>query len=468
MSSKKPSLPLFVRRITSDGAEQKATTADIRALTAWKNGKQLKGDARRVAPPVEGEPKLPRDVAEEKGVDVRFLTPLDTITLVGGGIKGRRLVEVSSTHVVPPLLKSFFSLPSITEVIQLHFDQVLNPTERQQMGDILSGSDEIDFAALGQFLLHIVQASVADAGDLVLRISRALGRCMARAMTRDTVLALFLLVLLLVPVILLRGTRAPDAPDDLDPVEPENADTAFQAAVGLVGSGFKIAGRASGRLLGYNAPTDGSLDTGGEDTGDEPPTGPIFGFGFISADKTESEGYFETKLAAHPRIVSLGNAARPFVIAPGKDNATDGIQAVYEAMTAAFIEQDDSLKDEATFFGHLLAWTCTKEITPGNLQALNVAGRSIVKKKTDEDLNQFLQLVTRPPVESVKFSPTSTKKLDSSEMEDVVAIFNATGEDLSGTALANVLGRRADLIGGVHDPLRSVFGPSPMLSLGAV
>ena len=29
------------------------------------------------------------------------------------------------------------------------------------MGDILSGSDENDFAALGQFLLYIVQASVA-------------------------------------------------------------------------------------------------------------------------------------------------------------------------------------------------------------------------------------------------------------------------------------------------------------------
>ena len=113
------------------------------------------------------DPVFPRKVSDQKGVDVRFLTPLDKITLVGGST-AFSTVEFTSTHVVPPLLKSFFSIDLIEMVIQRHFDQVLNPTMRQQMGDILSGSDEIDFAALGQFLLYIVQ--VLPTLPLLLRI----------------------------------------------------------------------------------------------------------------------------------------------------------------------------------------------------------------------------------------------------------------------------------------------------------
>ena len=296
-------------------------------------------------------------------------------------------------------------------------------------------------------------------------------------MSPDTLVALFLLVHLLMPILLLPSPIAPDSPDNFGPYDPNDLDSydpdadsdtsvqaAWQATVGLVGSGFKTFGRFGGRLLGYT-PTNGSLDTGGA------PTGRFFGFG--TANKNESAAYFVRELAGNPRIKALGKAAEPFVISPGKDKeAVDGIQAVYEAMTTALIEQDRSLSDEATFFGHLLAWRCTGTITASNLQTLNGAGERLITKETDEDLNRFLALVNQPRVQDAEFSPVLAETVDpSSIMEEVIDIFNATDahetDRLSDAEFENVLVSRSALVATLTDPL-SLFGPSPMLSLGAI
>ena len=304
-------LPGYVRLLrlgegTGDGNEVKADLADTQALKDWKNGVVV-GDGNRTVKITNPTKPLPRNVETNRGIDTRFLTPLDRGRLVGGE-KAEYSVAFSSTHVVPPLLKSFFGLSQIKRVIWHHFDQVLNPTVRQQMGDILSGSDGGEFAALGQFLLQVVQASLADAGPFFTGVSGALGRCMgrtARSMSRDVVIALFLLVLVV---------ERSDTPEALEPFDDwrsipptgdgnrERADTireAMSTVVRLV-SGFVAPGVWYGRPIA----SAGSLDTGGP---------PRSGFLF-SANEKESVGFFETELATNSHIQALGRAAGAFVI----------------------------------------------------------------------------------------------------------------------------------------------------------
>ena len=217
--------------------------------------------------------------------------------------------------------------------------------------------------------------------------------------------------------------------------------------------------------FGQETASSGSLDTGGGD----PPAG--WFWAFIQQMKTNRRptlcvSWYES------RIEALGKAAEPFVISPGKDKeAVDGIRAVYEAMTAELIKQNESLADEATFFGHLLAWRCTGTITAKNLQKLNGAGHKVVEKEDGSTLRAFLELVNQPRVRKSEFSPVLAETVDpSSIMEEVIDIFNATdaheADRLSDAKFENVLESRSALVATLTDPL-SVFGPSPMLSLGA-
>ena len=143
-----------------------------------------------------------------------------------------------------------------------------------------------------------------------------------------------------------------------------------------------------------------------------------------------------------------------------------------EAYLTVCYASAESLADEATFFGHLLAWRCTGTITAKNLQKLNGAGHKVVEKEDGSTLRAFLELVNQPRVQDAEFSPVLAETVDpSSSMEEVIGIFNATdaheADRLSDADFENVLKSRSALVDTLTDPL-SLFGPSPMLSLGAI
>ena len=167
------------------------------------------------------------------------------------------------------------------------------------------------------------------------------------------------------------------------------------------------------RLVKTRLPS-GSLDTGGD-----PPAGWLFGFN--TADENESAAYFVRELVNESRIKALGEAAEPFVIAPEKDKeAVDGIRAVYEAMTAELIKQDESLADEATFLGTCLRGGAPAQSQPVSYKNLMAQRYKVIEKEDGSTLRAFLELVNQPRVQKSEFSPVIAETVDpSSIMEEV-------------------------------------------------